>query len=63
MAKFIKETEKNLYKSEFTIPRKSTFLRDGKLTPDEFVEAGLLLLFLEFVRISSFYFLNSKEIV
>lgn len=40
--RLVRETGKAIYRSNPTIPKKSTFLQDGKLTPDEFVQAGLL---------------------
>ena len=36
----IREIGKKTYRGHATIPTKSTFLKDGKLTPDEFVAAG-----------------------
>lgn len=39
--RLIKETKKAIYMLDPIIPKKSTFLQDRKLTPDEFVQAGL----------------------
>ncbi|KAH7832528.1 Autophagy-related protein 3 C (Atg3C) [Monocercomonoides exilis] len=39
----IREAGKGIYRSNPTIPTKSTFVADGKLTPAEFVAAGELL--------------------